>query len=192
MKCRTACLSVVITDNGSEFTSRSLDSWAHARRRMPQCTLVLGGPQLDPMAVVGSAASFTFGLPSSLKLGEIGLIALLAAGPTLVLGARRSPAGQRRRLWALYLTSGLVSPAVLEGVIPHGLTYERYFAVSLAMLLLLVAAAVTRVAGELAVALLLALFVAGNVPAAARLIHEGGATIEGRSPPWQEKTTDLW
>jgi hypothetical protein len=137
---------------------------------------VLGGPRLNPFLVVGSAAAHTFGLPDSSILG-LGVVVLAScAGFWAFIPTARFTWGHDRRLWVFYLTAGLIAPALLFVTTTDPLVYERYFIINFAVLLLLLAGALTKLASTRAawiVAALLTLGIIGNSVPIRSLVEYG-------------------
>jgi hypothetical protein len=129
-----------------------------------------GGPQVPLMDVLAGVVAYTFGFPLSL-----GAFALVALGALIVVGGLIVLHRMGSDQWVFYATGILVSPIAALAVQPGDLHFERYFFVSAALALLLLA----RMLGALAVRVPLAagaavvLFLAGQAPRIQRLVVDG-------------------
>jgi hypothetical protein len=131
-----------------------------------------GGPRESVLPVLGRAVAYACGLPLGWGPGLLLGAALLVVGAGLFALARRgADIG-----WA-FLVTILVSPVVLRALQPSELNFERYFVLSAAFGLLLVARLLGFVAargraGALIAALLALVVVGGSAPRIARLLAE--------------------
>jgi hypothetical protein len=129
-----------------------------------------GGPQVALPDVLGSVVAFAFGLPLSLGTGVLLLIGIaLIVGALVIVYRTGSDQG------AFYLTGIVLSPIAALAFQPGDLQFERYFIVSAAVALLLIARAVAVLTARApaAAALVALVFVAGQAPRLHRLIRDG-------------------
>ncbi len=133
-----------------------------------------GGPDYDVLQVLGSTAALLFGVPAA---GWLPFAALALAVGTAVAGivqlARRG-----EEAWVFHLVVILISPAILLAVARPDVLFERYFILSHAFLLLLLAdllAAAWRsnVAWRAVAAACLLAMIAGNGVLIARFLRDG-------------------
>ena len=131
-----------------------------------------GGPRESVLPVLGRAVAYACGLPLGWGTGLLLGAALLVVGAGLFALARRgADIG-----WA-FLVTILVSPMALRAFQPSELNFERYFVLSAAFGLLLVARLLGFVAargraGALVATLLALVVVGGSGPRIGRLLAE--------------------
>jgi uncharacterized membrane protein len=123
------------------------------------------GPETGLATMLGNLAALTLGLPDSLWLRGVGLVACAAIAVAGVFQLRGDPS----RNWVFYAVTLLLAPAAVVAARAADFPYwtERHFLVCVPFLLLLLAALLARLsrAGTLGAALafsLLALYLAGN------------------------------
>lgn len=131
-----------------------------------------GGPQESLTPVLARTVGYATGLPlgwgSELLLG---LAALAVAGGLWALQQRGAD------VWVCFLVTLVVSPALLQALQPSELHFERYFVLSAAFGLLLLARLLGLLAargleGALVAGLVTAACLGGSAPRIARLMHE--------------------
>lgn len=132
-----------------------------------------GGPEEGVLPVLGRTVAYASGLPVALGTGPLVLAgsAAVALGLWWLLAANDDS-------WAFYLTSVVLSPLVVLALQPGELHFERYFVLSAALALLLLARPIAALArrgleGAAVAALLLLIFGAGQAPRLERLLRDG-------------------
>jgi len=132
-----------------------------------------GGPEEGVLPVLGRTVAYASGLPVALGTGPL----VLVGGTVVTLGLWWLAAANDDA-WAFYLTSVLLSPLVVLVLQPGQLHFERYFVLSAALALLLLARPIAALAargleGAAVAALLLLVFGAGQAPRLERLLRDG-------------------
>ncbi len=132
-----------------------------------------GGPEEGVLPVLGRTVAYASGLPLALGTGALAL-----AGAAVVALGLWWLVAQGDDSWALYLTAVVLSPLAVLLVQPGQLHFERYFVLSAALALLLLA----RLLGALAArglewaalaALLVLVFCSAQAPRLERLLRDG-------------------
>jgi hypothetical protein len=133
-----------------------------------------GGPDYDVLQVLGSTASLLFGVPS---VGWLPLAALAVAVGIAIVGIMHL-ARRGEDAWVFHLVVILISPAILLAVARPDVLFERYFILSHAFLLLLLAELLAEAWRShaawraIAAACLLAMLI-GNGVLIARFLRDG-------------------
>lgn len=152
--------------------------------------VVAGGAPPEALApVLGRAIAYTFGLPLAL-----GTAILVAAGGALLAAGIAWLWRQADDTWALYLVGVVVSPMAVFALVGQTFHFERYFLVSLALLLVLAGRMLGVLGsrgrgGAATVAVIAALFVAGQSPRIAALLRDGRGTYTAALTYLAEQTS---
>lgn len=133
-----------------------------------------GGPPHTVLAILAETAAYTLGIPAA--LGASLALPLLIGGVGLALGSMWGAGG--RALVGFYALGIAVVPLLGIPLSGSSALFPRYFIVPAALVLLLLGYALARLwaragAARGAVALLVALFLAGNAAPLARLVRDG-------------------
>src|SRR5690606_28571499 len=133
-----------------------------------------GGPPHSVPAVLGETAAYALGIPAA--LGESVALPLAAVGVGLALGGMWRAGG--RALVALYALAIAVVPPLGIALSGSSVLFPRYLSVPAALALLVLAYGLARLwargrAWRGAVAVAVALFLAGNAVPLARLARDG-------------------